>query len=116
MLDFIGNEIKIGSFVAYPGAGNVQAEYGLLLMRVLGFNAKSITVERLDPKYTNLPDGSHKTEIIRKKSYIKNRNKLVVVKVDDYLKHLFENPEINIDGVASWIHGNENFDSNGLFV
>jgi hypothetical protein len=36
--DFIGNEITEGCFVAYPGAGNVKAEYGMILYKVVGFD------------------------------------------------------------------------------
>jgi hypothetical protein len=36
--DFIGNEITEGCFIAYPGAGNVKAEYGMILYKVVGFD------------------------------------------------------------------------------
>jgi len=36
--DFIGNKITEGCFVAYPGAGNVKAEYGMILYKVVGFD------------------------------------------------------------------------------
>ena len=36
--DFIGNELTVGCFCAYPGAGNVKAEYGTILYKVTGFD------------------------------------------------------------------------------
>jgi len=48
--DFIGQEIVKGSYVAYPGAGNAKAEYGLILYRVVGFDdvKKKVKAQRLD--------------------------------------------------------------------
>jgi len=48
--DFIGNELQIGSFCAYPGAGNTKAEYGMILYKVLGFDEakKKVKVARID--------------------------------------------------------------------
>lgn len=34
MLDIIGNKIEVSDIIAYPGGGNVKAEYGLILYRV----------------------------------------------------------------------------------
>lgn len=34
MKDFIGQEIAEGCYVAYPGAGNKKAEYGMILYKV----------------------------------------------------------------------------------
>lgn len=36
--DFIGTELTEGCFCAYPGAGNVKAEYGTILYKVVGFD------------------------------------------------------------------------------
>ena len=36
--DFIGTELTVGCFCAYPGAGNVKAEYGTILYKVTGFD------------------------------------------------------------------------------
>lgn len=48
--DFMGQNIKPGSFIAYPGAGNVKGEYGLILYRVNEVDKEkdSIKVSRLD--------------------------------------------------------------------
>lgn len=58
--DFIGQEITEGCYVAYPGAGNVKAEYGLILYRVTGFDLekKKIKAQRLDVNAAHSRDGS----------------------------------------------------------
>lgn len=43
--DFIGNELTEGCFCAYPGAGNVKAEYGTILYKVIGFDREKRKVK-----------------------------------------------------------------------
>lgn len=53
--DFIGKEIQIGSFVAYPGGGNTGAEYGQILYRVVDVNEakEKIKAERIIIYYSH---------------------------------------------------------------
>lgn len=62
MVDFIGQSIIEGSYVAYPGAGNKKAEYGLILYKVNQIagdliRAQRITVQYCDTSIT-VDDGS----------------------------------------------------------
>jgi hypothetical protein len=51
--DFIGNPITEGCFCAYPGAGNVKAEYGMILYKIVGFDyvKKKVKAVRLFADY-----------------------------------------------------------------
>lgn len=55
--DFIGNELTEGCFCAYPGAGNVKAEYGMILYKVIGFDheKKKVKAVRLFANYAQGP-------------------------------------------------------------
>ena len=118
--DFIGQEITKDCFVAYPGAGNVKAEYGLILYRVVGFDdeKKKIKAQRLDAVAGHSHDGSpfgwHKSFLKRKhvidpeiikspyqggsykwmvsmiESALENTNKLVVVNPPKLIVDLFD--------------------------
>ena len=118
--DFIGQEITEGCYVAYPGAGNAKAEYGLILYRVSGFDQvkKKIKAQRLDVVAAHSKDGSpynwHPSFMKRKhvidpveypnthyggtykwmismiESSLENCNKLVVVNPPQLIKDLFD--------------------------
>jgi hypothetical protein len=118
--DFIGQEITEGCYVAYPGAGNAKAEYGLILYRVVGFDdaKKKIKAQRLDAvanyaqsngTFTSHPSFLKRRHIIDKtpirltyttasyqwmvtmiESTLENTNKLVVVNPPQIIKDLFD--------------------------
>lgn len=96
--DFMGQEIVAGEFVVYPGAGNTKAEYGMILMKVLAVKGDSVTCERLDV------DHASKT-VLRKKSTIKQTNKLVKVNPSYTMEAVFHRPEQHFSTVAKWLHG-----------
>lgn len=65
MLDFIGNEVLPNSFIAWSGSGNKDAEYGMILGKVVEINDKANTVicHRLD---VSIIDGKPFLKRIRK--------------------------------------------------
>jgi len=105
-LDFLGNQLSVGDFIAYPGSGNGRAEYGLILHKITvlktdGVGERSIQTERLTVRY---PD--HKTPVIsRGKSTIKSLTKVVLVKPSAAVQTIFNNGENYPEIVAGWIHG-----------
>jgi hypothetical protein len=132
-VDFIGNEIFPDSYVAYPGAGNAKAEYGLILYRVDSLDPIKCKVKatRLHVHYSGGQDGmtfheSHLREsmvthynndrrisVQKKTSSIENTNKLVVVDPSDRVKSIFEKcinldesvfSEISGEDLSWWIH------------
>ncbi len=106
MKDFLGNDIKVGDFVAYPGAGNKNAEYGLLLKKVINISSTHVEVEGLDMDYNSNP-----FTVERKKSRITNTNKLVVVQIPAYMLVLFNRAEDYPKEIGQWIHGITDFDT-----
>lgn len=112
--DFIGQEIKEGNYVAYPGGGNAKAEYGLILYRIVGFDTekKKIKAQRLDtfPSQNGVwPDSIMKRRhvidqriispvhglpyqwmVTMIESSLENPNKLVVTNPPDSIKELFD--------------------------
>jgi hypothetical protein len=133
--DFIGNEIQIGSFCAYPGAGNVKAEYGTILYKIIGFDdAKGkIKAVRLHAEYGQNIGGEIKFHpsflknaimspsenmLVRfANGTIENFNKLAVVNVSQNIQDIFnkvlEGDEtvfelISAKKLGNWIHGSTN--------
>jgi hypothetical protein len=130
--DFIGNEIKIGSFCAYPGAGNVKAEYGTILYKITGFDeAKNkIKAVRLHAEYGQNVGGEMqfhpsflKNAIMSPSENmlvrfaigtIENFNKLAVVNVPQNIQDIFNKvlegdktvfDLISAKNLGYWIHG-----------
>ena len=110
MKDFLGNEIKVGDYVAAGGAGNTKAEYGMILYRVEAAGEK-LKLVRLTAHYPTFKDTE--TEIKASKASASNLNKYVVVAVPDHVRDLFDRgvagtltqAEKNLLG--RWIHGAE---------
>lgn len=115
MKDFLGRDIQVDDFIAYPAGGNRATEYGMIMGKVLKFTAKGISVERLDTKYeydpknSNMPDG-YKVTILRKKVAITNLNKVVVIEPTFRAKQLWEHAELEPVIASKWIHGSQTFE------
>jgi hypothetical protein len=130
--DFIGQEIKIGDYVAYPGAGNVKAEYGLILYKITDKDLakKKLKAVRLHAEYGQmiqdelryhssfLKNAIHSPEermLVRfANSTIENTNKLVVVNCSDLIKQVFDKvlagdstvfELLSAKQIGNWIHG-----------
>lgn len=101
MLDFLGRTIEVGDYMVYPGGGNRKAEYGLILLKVLGISEKGVSVERLDVSYTSAKSGT----IHRQKSTIKQTTKVVKVTIPPRMVCIFEQPDGHFELVGKWIHG-----------
>ena len=133
--DFIGNEIQIGSFCAYPGAGNAKAEYGTILYKIIGFDKdkKKVKAVRLHAEYGQHIGGEIKYHpsflknaimspsenmLVRfANGTIENFNKLAVVNVSQNIQDIFnkvlEGDEtvfelISAKKLGNWIHGSTN--------
>lgn len=101
MRDFLGREIKVGDFVAYPGSGNIKAEYGLLLMRVTGFTPKSVKCDRIVKDWNK---SGVRFEVAS--TCIQNQNKLVIVdNVPEIVLAFFTSPQDYQSLLSQWIHG-----------
>lgn len=106
MTDYIGNEIIVGSFITYPGAGNSTGEYGLILGQVTDITegtptkAAILGVKRLTKKYVNGNPiiGSRRTSL-------SNINKVVVTYPSENVAKVFNEPEKYAEFVATWLHG-----------
>jgi hypothetical protein len=129
--DFIGNELKQGDFVAYPGAGNAKAEYGHILYKVLESKEDSVKAVRLHCSWSQSKDSldahpktwlknkclSQRNVLIhRMDSTITNTNKLVKVNPSEEVSSLFDRvldkdetlcEEINLEDIGYWIHGGD---------
>jgi hypothetical protein len=98
MKDYLGQTLKAGDFIIYPGSGNRQAEYGLILYKILEVKKDALSVERLDANYSS-------KSIVRKKSTLKSSTKIVKAVPPQSMVDLFNNPDSNFRVVANWIHG-----------
>jgi len=107
--DFLGQELRVGDFVAYPGGGNTSAEYGLLLMRVEEVRSDAVKVERLDCQYKP-------NKVNRKYSTIKALTKLVKVTPPLRMVEVFNEPDKHFDLVSKWVHGRTDIDWQTLKV
>jgi hypothetical protein len=133
--DFIGQEINVGDFVAYPGAGNTKAEYGMILYLITGkdLDKQKLKAVRLHAEYGQMFEGAlrfHKSfeknaihspsegMLVRyAASTIENTNKLVVVQPSQRIKFIFKKilnsdktifDEITAKELGNWIHGSMN--------
>lgn len=107
MQDFIGQEIKVGGWVAATGGGNVKCEYGSILYRVLDVGDGKLKLQRLRANY---PD--HKTcTADTVTTTVSAINKYIVVHPKPAVVALFE---AVVNGTATreehervvrWIHG-----------
>lgn len=100
MFDFLGRKIEQGDYLAYPGAGNAKAEYGLLLLHVLSVGDKHVICNRLDVEYIK---GVPYSQV--KKTRVTNLNKVVKVDIPKDVETVFNNPDTFVKTVAKWIHG-----------
>ena len=133
--DFIGQEINVGNFVAYPGAGNVKAEYGMILYLITGkdLEKQKLKAVRLHAEYGQMFEGAlrfhksfeknaiHSPEegmLVRyAAATLENTNKLVVVEPSQKIKDIFAkilNSDksvfeiITAKQLGNWIHGSMN--------
>lgn len=119
LADFIGNEFLLDSYVANSGGGNVKAEYGMILYKIIGINGEKLNVARLKIRY-GLNNKPHKMMIQR--SWV-DATKLVVVFPSPEILNIFEDvlskedkatkiSNINQDltmKLGSWIHKGTKF-------
>jgi hypothetical protein len=106
MKDFLGQPIKRGCFVTYPGRGNTTAEYGLILYRVIDVTSKGVVAERISHQY----EGNNEWSYCRKKSTLKKTTKLVVVVPTEAMVDAFDDPDAYNVLVTKWLHGQEEID------
>lgn len=98
MRDFLGQELKIDDFVTYPGSGNNQAEYGLILMRISKMSADALTALRLDTNYG-------KKIAMHKHVNIKASTRLLKIQPPPKMIEVFLNPNNHFELVSAWLHG-----------
>ena len=130
--DFIGQEINVGDYVAYPGAGNVKAEYGLILYKIIGKDLvkQKLKAVRLHAEYGQMIEGTLRFHPSFEKnaihspsegmlvrfanSTIENTNKLVVINCSDLIKQVFDKvlagdntvfELLTAKQIGHWIHG-----------
>ena len=106
MFDFIGNEFTPGGWVAVTGSGNLMAEYGAILHKVLNTNNGKLRLRRLVVTYL---------EGVAHASYrdisISAPNKYVVVCPKQSIVDLFEAvaggtaTKEQEQKVGRWLHG-----------
>ena len=115
MRDFLGREINVGDYVAFPGRGNVASEYGLLLLKITKIENGKIYGLRFDTIYKQ--PGTQSLNIL-KKTNIGNHNKCVKVTppvfITDAFDRLFNSKNMSElydiePSLGSWTHGNERF-------
>lgn len=116
MQDFLGQEINVGDFVAFPGKGNVAAEYGLLILKITKFEKGKVFGLRFDTIYNKPENGGYVN--ILKKTNITNHNKLVKVNPPQFIIDAF-NRIFHSEGMSErhniqpelsqWTHGNDSF-------
>ena len=133
MTDFLGTEIKSGMYCAYPGKGNVNAEYGMILYKIIEVNESTNKIkagrlyveyghgsnrDKFSPAFSN-DAVFHRMEnytiaIKYKVSTISSPYKFVVVYPDERIKAMIEaicsvNESVfNLvpaEDIAKWIHG-----------
>jgi hypothetical protein len=108
MQDFMGRPYKVGDFVAAGGAGNVKAEYGMILYKILEI-APKLKLIRLDVSY---PNHSEVGMVVKaRKVTAKNTNKYAVVKPPAVVKGLFNRAVAGklrkgeAQTIGKWVHG-----------
>jgi len=105
MRDFIGNEIRGGDYIVYPGGGNAKCEYGLILMRVTDVVKGAVKAERLRVSY----NGKH-AEARMTKVTLKSPTKLVRVEPRRGVRNVFNHFDRHDELVGQWVHGNKPVD------
>lgn len=107
MKDFLGNQIKIGDYIAAGGSGNGSCEYGMILYEVTGFTDNgSVNVLRLKRTYVSK---TPKCKVI--KTNLCNTNKCVIVQPHQKMIQLFERAksqtltDSDFYRIADWLHG-----------
>lgn len=133
MTDFLGNEIKVGMYCAYPGAGNVKAEYGMILYKIIEVDdpAGKIKAGRIYVHYgqgvdkDSFPESHTRNSIFyRDKDYtvafqykistISSSYKFAVVEPSENIKAVFNRISVgdpvvfdvlSAEDIANWIHG-----------
>lgn len=133
MTDFLGTIIKSGMYCAYPGKGNVNAEYGMILYKIIDVDesANKIKAGRLYVEYGHgsnrdkfSPAFSNDAVFHRMENYtiaikykistISSPYKFVVVDPNEKIKAVIEaissmnNLVFNMssaEDIAKWIHG-----------
>jgi hypothetical protein len=104
--DFLGTPINPRCWVAVGGTGNRNAEYGMILHRVLGTEDGKIQTLRLRVDYH-----TGKAVVEAKKVTITKGTKVVVVKPPEKVVALFDRIERSdatqkdFDLVGKWLHG-----------
>lgn len=107
MKDFIGVNITPGSWLAGGAAGNVKAEYGMILFRVDAITDDKLKLTRLHVSY---PD-QQRPEITPTKVTATNSNKYVVVYPPQQVLDLFDRvcqgtaTPLDMARVGSWVQG-----------
>lgn len=118
MRDFLGNEISVGNWLAYPGGGNKVNEHGLILLWVTRVTNSRVYVQRLSSRDTfdrSTFQRAPKATVVS--TYICNTQKCAVIEPSDKLKMLFALTAANeLDFnqqhlIAYWLKGK----SPGLF-
>jgi hypothetical protein len=131
--DFIGNELHVGDFFAYPGLGNRSGEYGMILHKITGFTNKNNlghtdSINRIEAVRLRIGWSSDDSEVIPdnvlkkdgilifkgKPSYISSTNKTVKINPPEKVQTVF-NKILDVDAsvfdiisaqqIANWIHG-----------
>jgi len=105
ILDFVGQPILPGCYVAQSGRGNTTSEYGMILYKVIGVEPEGkIKVVRLKIRYSG-----NTTSIRTYKTTLRSRKVCVITPIAK-TKDLFEralngslSPE-EIRGAVSWLH------------
>ena len=104
--DFLGVEIKAGSWVAKYGGGNTTCNYGMILYKVIRIDEKGMRVVRLRASYHN-----RKPEIRLSESTLKKPTACVVVHPCNEAISWFSMAmahQLDDDQqahVAKWLHG-----------
>ena len=133
MTDFLGTEIQRGMYCAYPGKGNVNAEYGMILYKIIEVDNvnKKIKAGRL---YVHYGQGTNRDQfppvhsesaifyrmndytiaIQYKISTISSPYKFVVVEPSENIKAVFTEiikmndsvfDLVSAEDITNWIHG-----------
>jgi len=113
MKDFLGNEIRPGHWLAFPGNSN-NSEHGLVLLWVERVTNSRVYIRRITSRITYDRSTHQRTQKASIKStYICNTQKCVVVDPPAEFKELFALTaanELNFDQqhqLAKWLIGDE---------
>jgi len=105
MKDFIGQELKVGSYVAMGGSGNSSAEYGMILFRITDIARGKIKAERLKVRY---PTFKLSEAVVSKSNVTLTKpGRLVKVSPQPAVKKVFKNFDEYTKVIGPWIHKGE---------